>query len=162
MPQAEDAFSTGRFSASELAREFGLSPSTVIGRLTDVPFEGKGRRKVWKLKDAAPALLGVDGKLDAHQEIAKYNRIRTEKESFRLATERGEFIPVDLVAERVSQAAAQAVAILDGIPAQCQRENPSLTRRDIDVIRRMVGQAKNRVAELHDDTTEEEDLIGDA
>lgn len=150
MPRSapENPAESALWSPAELAREFGISRETVRRRLVDVPHEVVGKRKLWRLKDAGPAIMGVDGKLDAHQEIAKLNRARREQTEMRTEAERGTLIPAAAVTERVARVAGEVVAILDGIPNKLRRANPELTAGDLDVVRAEIAEARNRMADV--------------
>ena len=142
-------------TASELAKFFGLHPNTVRERLKDLKSTPRKSEKggrpahVWPIGPAARAILQTDSeRLDASQEIARLNKFRAEREELRLQIDKGELVPVDQVKERVSWYASQAVAILEAIPANLRRASPELSAGDVDVVRREVVRACNRVADL--------------
>ena len=142
---------TTTYTAAALAREFGLDRATVIRRLTDAPFELVGKRRVWTMKVAAPAVLQVGTeRLDANQEIAGLNKARREQVEMRTAAERGELVEADEIAAEIARMGAEVISILEGLPAQLRRRNTELTQSDIELVRREIARARNRVAALYE------------
>lgn len=142
---------TQQYTASALAREFGLDRATVVRRMTDVPHDMRGKSRVWTMKAAAPALLQVGTeRLDANQEIAALNKARREQVEMRTAAERGELVEAEDIAAEIARMAAEVISILEGLPAQLRRRNTELTQSDIELVRREIARARNRVAALYE------------
>ena len=142
---------TQTYTASALAREFGLDRATVIRRLDGVPHKMAGKRKVWTMKIAGPAVMQVGSeRLDANQEIAALNKARREQVEIRTARERGELVEADEVSAAIAKMAAEVVSILEGLPAQLRRRNTELTQADIELVRKEIARARNRVAALYE------------
>ena len=145
-----------RFTVADLTREFNLSRDTVMKRLADVPAEESGKRRVWKLADAAPALLQVnlDVRLDPAQEIARSNRELAEQRSLANAVTRREQVPLDIVTAAIARAAAQMAGYLDAVPGELKRANPALTQTDIAMVKRALAEARNAAASIELDWSE--------
>jgi phage terminase Nu1 subunit (DNA packaging protein) len=111
-----------------------------------------GKRRVWRMQDAAPAILQVDrDKLDPSQEIARANATRADAQEMRNAVMRRELAPSELVTSAVASTASQMSAILNAVPAELKRANTALTATDIAIVRRALARARNAAANVQID-----------
>ena len=136
---------------------FGLAHQTVTKRLDGVEHELKGKRRVYLIRDAAPALMQVSSeRLDPAQEIARANKERAEQIALKNAVLRHEQAPVWAVVSAIEKRMGEISAILDAIPAELKRANPSLTQTDIAMVKRALARARNSAAEVEIDWDEVE------
>ena len=93
-------------------------------------------------KDSAELLAAKDlAELKLTQERAEYQRLKN-------AELRRELAPVEILTWALSDLASQIVPLLTTIPGEMKRRAPKLTHQDIHVMREVIANALNLVAEV--------------
>lgn len=135
------------WTVSALAVEFGKDNRTVAKRLEDIEPIVRGKRQYWKLRDAAPAILGVTA-LDPTQQRAALENARTRKIELEIATLEGDLIRAGVVQQKVEDMIGRTRARLLAVPgAQAGRANPEDPKRAEAAIRDGIYDALTELAD---------------
>lgn len=95
--------------------------------------EGAGRKPA----DYEPSAA----KADFEVERAEHEKVKREQREFKLAQERGEYVPRVAVRQAASTALAVLTQSLRSIADNCERQNPSLPPETLELIERQVDQS---------------------
>jgi phage terminase Nu1 subunit (DNA packaging protein) len=143
---------------TELSDIFGAAKTTVdTWRQNGCPFESGGGKRVplifdtvnvfkWLLNSSNKSGHDVTQLLDEE----KYRKLKREND-----IEENLVAPVSLITDVLAQAATQIIPILDSLPMEMKRDNPNLTGRDIQLVKKSIAKCRNLIAdtkiELDDD-----------
>ena len=133
----------------QVADIFGVAKTTVdTWRKRGCPVleaNGKGRPSKYDSVEVHKWLLGGNTAVDytALLDEERYRKMSREND---LAEE--EIAPVAVLEEAVEKMAAQIIPILDALPLEMKRMNPTLTGHDITMVKKSVAKCRNAISQI--------------
>lgn len=124
-----------------LARVGQLAKEGVITRLSNGKYQPEAiTRYIENLRDRSAA----PGTVSAKIEEEKLRRLRREND-----IEEQLVAPVSVLTDALERVSAQIVPILDSIPLEMKRLNPTLNGHDIQTVKKAIARARNAIAEVN-------------
>ena len=124
-------------SLSRLSDLSGMAPRTIKGRIERLTPIKEGKATLYETRDALPLMYQSDlgeKMFDLEQERARLAHHQANREAMREATERGEYIPAEIVREYGAAGMTATKAKLLAISSKLRGRFPDVPQAMIDII----------------------------
>ena len=134
---------------TQISDIFGVAKTTVdTWRKRGCPIieaSGKGRPSKYDTVEVHKWLLGgnVDEDFSKLLDEERYRKLKREND-----IEDDLVSPLSVLLEAIGVMASQMLPIMDALPLEMKRRNPSLTGHDITLVKKSVAKCRNLIAEI--------------
>lgn len=139
------AITSQNWTISAISVELRRSKQTVaeiIDQAKILPVEVKGKSGLYKLADVVNAMVGSQ-ELDLQQEKAKLAVEQSRRLRMQNDAEERRLAPVDEITDVLAEVCAIISSGLDALPLTLKKRSPSLTGKDIELIRKEIAKCRN-------------------
>ena len=82
----------------------------------------------------------------AESQRERLDRTRADAQELQNKVARGQYAPISLIGDLLSDASSQVRSILDSLPKRLRHSNPNLKSNDLEIIRRELSEARRAMA----------------
>jgi phage terminase Nu1 subunit (DNA packaging protein) len=130
-------------SINQLEMLTGKSYRTIKAALSGLgSASGDGRA----LRYPAPEALARIYQAKPESQRARLDRARADAQEMQNKVARGEYAPIELISDCLSDVASQIRSILTALPKRLKASMPELRARELDIIRRQISEAMKAMA----------------
>ena len=154
-------------SLSRIADLTGFAPRTIKSRCERLAPVKEGRATLYETRDALPLCYQQDfgeKRFDLEQERARLAHHQANREAMREASEKGEFIPADVVSEYGNAAMTATKVKLLAIASKLRGRFPDVPQAMIDAIAQLHREALQELGEngLHAELRKRISSVGES
>jgi phage terminase Nu1 subunit (DNA packaging protein) len=132
-----------RLSINQLSEMTGKAYRSVKLALAGLePIDRDGRALIYAAAEALPRIYGAK----AESERERLDRVRADGQELQNLIARGQYAPLSVLENSLSDVASQIRSILSALPKRLKASLPSLRARELDLIKREVVAAQNAMA----------------